>query len=245
MPSDKYRPETSERQGIFVEAARRKKKDKKEEKKTPERRPGETSGKLRRRMHDPLAEIFSEKGIEMYDKSVASIQASLTGIFEEGIKELSEVIQQKLGEYGYEESVDHFRPWMKDVVHDIFGPGMEEVLNSLDGLVSTLSVQYTEEDAGGGDLLGAEIPELEMEDVEAVEEVEEEEPAAAPEEGAEEVEVEEEAEAEAAPTSRLVRKFRPKKPVQQVFARSKKLHNLRTAAVNRIAELNSLSNSQR
>ncbi len=243
MPSDTYRPKTSEIHGVLTEAARKKKKDKKEEKKAPERRPGETSGKLRRRMHDPLAEIFSEKGVEMYDKSVASIQASLTTIFEEGIRELGDVIKQKLGEYGYEESVDHFRPWMKDVVHDIFGPGMEEVLNSLDGLVSTLSVQYTDEEgAGGEDLLGAEIPELELDAVEPVEEVEEEDVAAPAEEVVEE---EEEAEAEAAPTSRLVRKFRPKKSVQQVFARSKQLHNLRTAAVSRIAELDVLSNSQK
>lgn len=248
MASNVYRPKTSERQGLFVEGAPRKKKDKKEEKKTPERRPGETSGKLRRRMHDPLSEIFSEKGIEMYDKSVASIQSSLTQIFEEGIRELGDVIKQKLGEYGYEESIDHFRPWMKDVVHDIFGPGMEEVLNSLDGLVSTLSVQYTDEDGSdGGDLLGAEIPEFSMDSVEPVEEVDEEvgPPVVDDEAVAAEDEDEEEAAAEASITSRLTRKFRPKKQVQKVFARSKKLFNLRTAAVSRIAELNALSNTHK
>jgi len=244
MPSDKYRPATIERQGIFSEAAR-KKKDKKEESTPAERRPGETSPKLRRRMLDPLADIFSEKGVEMFDKSVASIQASLTQIFEDGIGELGEVIKQKLGEYGYEESVDHFRPWMKDVVHDIFGPGMEEVLNSLDGLVSTLSVQYTEEDVpGSGDLLGSEIPEIPMDEVKEVTDIENEEDAAAPEEEEAEVTLGEEAEATAA-TTRLSRKFHPKKQVQSVFARSKQLYNLRTAAAQRISELNALSNSKK
>jgi len=236
MRSAKYRPKTSDKPGITAVAAR--KKDKKEEAPAPERRPGETSAKLRRRMHDPLADIFSEKGVEMYDKSVASIQASLTKIFEDGIGELGEVIKQKLGEYGYEESVDHFRPWMKDVVHDIFGPGMEEVLNSLDGLVSTLSVQYTEEDTPGeGDLLGAEIPEVSLEDVTEVSE----EDVPVPEEEDAEATLGEDAEATAL-TTRLSRKFRPKKPVQQVFGRSKQLYNLRVAASQRISELNALSN---
>jgi hypothetical protein len=210
------------------------------------RKPGEVTPKLRRRMHDPLADIFSLTGVKLYNKSVDSIKASLTELFQQGINDLGGDIKQKLGEYGYEESVDHFRAWMKDVVQDVFGPGMDEVLGALDGMVSSLSVQYEEDETEGGgdmgDLLGTEIPSVPMEDVEEVSFGDEEDEAAGDEAEADEEEdlfsVEEEPKEASVKTAKV---HKPSEQALKIFASSKKRFQLRTAASNQLREFDAPS----
>jgi hypothetical protein len=139
------------------------------------RQPGATSTELRRLMSDPLADLFSEVGVELYEQSVKSIQAELSKIFEGGVKELSSTVTKKLGEYGYEESKEHFRRWMNDIVADVVDTGMAEIVGSLDSLVSSLSATYSTDQEGGmgdldmgGDLMGMDIPEVPSTDVEEI-----------------------------------------------------------------------------
>jgi hypothetical protein len=137
--------------------------------------PGATSTELRRLMSDPLADLFSEVGVEIYDKAVKAIQAELSKIFDEGVKDLSGTVTKKLGEYGFEESKEHFRRWMNDIVADVIDKGMSEIVGSLDSLVSSLSSTYSTEEGGGGmeaggDLMGMDIPEIPETDIEEVKE---------------------------------------------------------------------------
>jgi hypothetical protein len=134
--------------------------------------PGATSMELRRLMSDPLADLFSEVGVDLYEQAVKSIQADFTKIFTDGVKKLSGTVTKKLGEYGYDESKEHFRQWMNDIVADVVDNGMAEIVGSLDSLVSTLSATYTTDQDGGmdmgGDLAGMDIPEVPDTDVEEV-----------------------------------------------------------------------------
>ena len=161
--------------------AGRKKKEEKDKK--DDHQPGSISKELRRRMSDPLADIFSEKGIELYEKGVSAIQDELKKIFDEGISDLSAVIKKKLGEYGYDESVDHFRPWMSDIIRDVKDRGMGEVTGALEDMLSQMSTDYAEDEVadGGVDLLGSEAPEVPEGDVEEIVQEEEVEEPAAPE----------------------------------------------------------------
>jgi hypothetical protein len=147
-------------------------KRKKEDLEAPgdKRQPGSTSTELRRLMSDPLADIFSEVGVGLYEKAVKAIQDDLTEIFSSGVKDLGQVVTKKLGEYGYEESQEHFRRWVKDIVADVIDSGMAEIVGSLEAMISSLSATYASgEDAlvdeSGTDLTGMDIPEVSEEDV--------------------------------------------------------------------------------
>lgn len=134
------------------------------------RQPGATSTELRRLMSDPLADLFSEVGVEIYEKAVKAIQSELTKIFDEGVKDLSGTVTKKLGEYGYDESKEHFRQWMNDIVADVIDSGMSEIVGSLDSLVSALSSTYSTDQQGGlgDDLTGLDIPEVPGTEVEEI-----------------------------------------------------------------------------
>jgi hypothetical protein len=137
------------------------------------RQPGATSTELRRLMSDPLADLFSEVGVSAYEKSVKAIQEDLSKIFDESVKELSGTVTKKLGEYGFEESKEHFRRWMNDIVADVVDQGMAEIVGSLDSLVSSLSSTYSADEGGaeaGGDLMGLDIPEVPETEVEEIKE---------------------------------------------------------------------------
>ena len=160
-------------QPITITAKRRKKEDL--EAPGDKRKPGTTSTSLRRLMSDPLADIFSEAGARIYEDAVKAIQDQLTSIFGKGVKDLGAEVTKKLGEFGYEESQEHFRSWMRDIVADVVDSGMAEIVGSLDAMLSSLSATYSSGESGGMEggegLLGMDIPEVPEEDVEAVEEV--------------------------------------------------------------------------
>lgn len=235
--------------------AGRKKKEDKEKGKKDDRQPGSISKELRRRMSDPLADIFSEKGQELYDKGVSAIQNELKKIFDEGIADLSAVIKKKLGEYGYDESVDHFRPWMSDIIRDVKDTGMGEVTGALEDMLSQMSTDYAEDDVGEGEaaLLGTEAPEVPEGDVEEIvkeEEVEEpappapapggeggEAPAPPPAPGGEAGGADlgallggETPAAGASAEDGRKRKFQPTPEMKEVFAASRRRHRLLEAA---------------
>jgi len=210
-----------------------------------ERQPGSIPDDIRRRMSDPLADIFSEKGMDLYGKAVSAIQKELKQIFDEGISDLSSVIHKKLGEFGYEESVDHFRPWMSSIIDDVKEKGMGEVTGALEDMLSQMSTDYAEgeEETEGDALLSVDTPEVGDEEVEVVEEekVEEpEEPEAAPE-GGEELDLgsllggEETPAAEASSSGE--RRYKPTPVVKEVFASSRRRHRLLEAASNCLDEL--------
>jgi len=139
------------------------------------RQPGATSTELRRLMSDPLADLFSDVGVELYEKSIKVIQEELSKIFKDGVKELSATVTKKLGEYGFEESKEHFHRWMNDIISDVVDNGMSEIVGALDSMISDLSATYSTEEGGGGeelggDLMGMEIPEVPETEVEEVKE---------------------------------------------------------------------------
>lgn len=216
-----------------------------------ERQPGDISFRLRRRMSDPMADFFSERGQKIYEESVSSINDSLDSLFKKGIQGLSGVIKKQLGELGYDESLHHFRPWLEDIIHDIGQKGMAEAIANLDGMVSGLVVDYTEEEDAGPsdeDLLGFGVPEISEDEVEEVTDMDipiledadegEEELEGVEGEPPEESDAEgEEEDAAAAASASAPRNFRPKSKAQKKYAKTKRRRALLAAATKSLAAL--------
>lgn len=241
-------------QPISITAKRKKKEDL--EAPGEKRQPGSTSTHLRRLMSDPLADIFSEVGVELYEKAVKAIQDDLTEIFSAGVKDLGGKVTKKLGEYGYDESKEHFRQWMKDIVADVVDSGISEIVGSLEAMISSLSSTYAEGEGGEGaeeSILGMDIPEVSEGEVEAVEEVAETPPEGglgeeAPAEATPLTEETPAATATPAPAGGIAtgvpeatagtdkpRTFRVTPELRQVYASSKKRFKLQSIAAKRIA----------
>ncbi len=141
-----------------------------------EHQPGQTSGKLRRRMGDALADLFDEFGPEIYSETILTLKESILSKFQEGFEALDRTIKEELGSRGVKESRQHIRAWSDEIVEDVNHLGLDEVAGSLEDYVGTLAAEFQSEDAGEGDELldfsGSELDDEEPEEVEE-EEVEE------------------------------------------------------------------------
>jgi len=140
---------------------------------SPDKKPGEISTDLRRHMSDPLADLFSKVGVQLYTTAVTSVKDSITKLFKKSVEELGNSVKDELGKRGYEESLEHIRPWMKEIIQDVSTYGLNDVVKGLDSAISGLSAEYVEEPKQEGvaepDLLETDIPEIPVEEVKEVE----------------------------------------------------------------------------
>jgi hypothetical protein len=149
------------------------------------RSPGQVGDKLRRKMGDALAEIFSTAGVKLYSDSVLQLKDGLENLLKEGISGLEGTIREELGNRGLSHAADLFKPWISELIEDIIHFGLEEISGGLEDLASDAAAEFSvkpEEDEDEAELLGAGEEE-EPGEVETVEE----QPVAAPtsDEGAE------------------------------------------------------------
>lgn len=140
--------------------------------------PGQVGDKLRRKMGDALADIFSEAGVKLYADSVLKMKEGLEGILTEGISGLEGTIKEELGNRGLSHASGLFKPWISELVEEIIHFGLEEISGGLEDIADTAAAEFSkkpEEEEGDEELLG-------LGEEEPAEEVEttEEEPVAEP-----------------------------------------------------------------
>ena len=135
--------------------------------------PGKVSNTLRRRMGDPLADIFDEFGPDIYNEAVLALKDVILEKFRSGFDQLETTVKEELGKRGIEESQQHIRPWSNEIVENINHFGLDEVAGALEDYVGSLSAEYSQTDGEDGE----EIFELESDEVEEIEEEDVEEPA--------------------------------------------------------------------
>jgi hypothetical protein len=141
--------------------------------------PGQVGDKLRRKMGDALADIFSEAGVKLYADSVIKMKDGLEGILTEGISGLEGTIKEELGKRGLSHASGLFKPWISELVEEIIHFGLEEISGGLEDLADTAAAEFSkkpeDEEEGDEELLG-------LGEEEPAEEVEttEEEPVAEP-----------------------------------------------------------------
>ncbi len=189
-------------------ADKKKAKEEETESKKEDDTAGDVSGTLRRRMGDPLADLFSEAGRELYARTVEAMKSVLRENFDAAIPTLDSNITDELGRRGREQATEHYPQWINEMVENLISKGMHEAAIALEDLANS----FAADKAAGPD----ETDELTMvgpEDVEEVEEVEEEDIEAVDEEAPEDEEDLEDLFGEEASTGRNYRRhIRRRKP---------------------------------
>lgn len=141
--------------------------------------PGQVGDKLRRKMGDALADIFSTAGVKLYSDIVLELKNGLETLLKEGIGGLEQTIKEELGNRGLGHAADLFKPWISELIQEIITFGLEEISGGLEDIASDAAAEFSvkpeDEDEAEEALLGTEE---EPEEVESVEEEPVAEPAA-------------------------------------------------------------------